>query len=789
MADLDFAGLNSRLLENSHALLREWLPGGSFSGREWVCGDNFGGKGRSFSVNSESGKWAEFNGLGGKGGDLISLYAYLRCNENQGQAFRELSVGTPMEMAEARPSEPATPVARITPPPADAPAPKPQGETYRWPYVDAAGQPIFFVLRWDKPDGEKSVRPVSWDANAGKWIYMGYPAPRPLLGLDELANRPQAPVMLVEGEKARDAARIIVGDRYVVATWPNGALAQDKADWAPLHGRKVHIWPDADLKHYPATLPNKTPHPQAGQLVAPDDQPGRRVALAIAALLVDHCPEVKIIDPGLDESRVDGWDAADALAQGWDWAALLAWARPRMTVYVKPLPVAAPALPLAPIQETTPAAPNARAKAAVVAQRGKQALGAAAMVELNIDDGEQVGQRETFAKVWSDLGLAATRAGVVANVDNVLRVLENRDEFRNVIWFDEFHQKVLTTMDFKTWEFDGDPRPWRDVDHLYLLSFMQRHLGMTKISQTMVEQAVQIYAHSNTKNEPQEWLNALVWDKVPRLEAFFTECFGVDLSEYSGAVSKNFWISMVARILRPGCQVDNMVILEGDQGAFKSSALRIIGGKWHMECRDNIFSKDFNVGLQGRSLVIINEWDKFKKTDAGQLKDIISSPVDPFRPLYEKNHVDHARTCIFVATTNKGVYLVDNTGARRYWPLRVKRVKKARIIEMRSQCFAEAVYRFRAGETWHEVPATEASAQQEERRVVDEWEQVIGKYLEASGDTTIMDVALDCLKIPLQHVDYKVQHRIGDCLLAIGWYAFTTKVDGRMQKLYKPKEE
>lgn len=795
MADLDFAGLNRTLLDNSQALLRSWLPGGALSGTEYICGDAAGGKGRSFSVNWQTGKWAEFNGLGGKGGDLISLYAYLLHNKDQGKAFHELAAGTSMAVAS---QEAAPPVveARITQPPVGTPPPKPQGETSRWAYKDAAGNDIFYVLRWDK-DGDKTVRPVSWDADAGKWIYKGYPDPRPLRGLEKLAARPGVPVMLVEGEKSQDAAELIVGERYVVMTWPNGAAAEGKADWSPLYGRKVHIWQDADLKTYPKK------HPQAGQLMAHDEQPGRRVALAIADLLVDHCPEVKVLDAGEVVDRKDGWDAADALAEGWDWARLFAWAKgrapgdaedraPRMQVYVRP---AQAALPLAPLQAPADPAPSAKVQARAVGAAGKRAVGAAVSVEMNIDDGEAMGQRETFSKVWSDLGLAATRAGAVANVDNVLRVLENRDEFSKVIWWDEFHQKILTKMDFRTWDMEDKPRVWRDVDNLYLLTFMQRHLGMTKISESMVKMAVHVYAYSNVRNEPQEWLNSLVWDQQPRLEGFFSACFGVTYTEYSAAVSKNFWIAMVARLMDPGCQVDNMVILEGDQGAYKSSALRMIGRSWHVECRENILSKDFSIGLKGRSLVIINEWDKFKKTDAAQLKDIISTPVDSFRPLYQEHQVDHGRTCIFIATTNKQTYLLDNTGARRYWPLRTKKVSKKIIAEILDQCYAEALAKFRAWQRsgddkdgWWLVPEAETREEQEARRVADEWEEIFSAFLESSADTTVKDLWVDCLKMPAGHLDAKAQHRIGECLRAIGWYPVSARVDGRPVKLFKKKE-
>jgi uncharacterized protein (DUF927 family) len=116
----------------------------------------------------------------------------------------------------------------------------------RWAYRDGRGRLLGFVLRFDGPDG-KEIRPLTLrDAGQGPvWTQNAFDAPRPLYGLDKLAARPKALVLMVEGEKAADAA----AERFpelVVMTWPGGAKAVGKADLSPLAGRSVIIWPDAD---------------------------------------------------------------------------------------------------------------------------------------------------------------------------------------------------------------------------------------------------------------------------------------------------------------------------------------------------------------------------------------------------------------------------------------------------------------------------------------------------------------------------------------------------------------
>src|SRR5262249_53405052 len=142
----------------------------------------------------------------------------------------------------------------VMPIPADAPAPpathpKLGRPTKSWPYKDAAGSVIGYVLRFDRADG-KEFRPLTlWrDSVSGslEWRWESWPTPGPLYGLQELAVWPFAPVVVCEGEKATDAARRLLPD-FVVVTSPNGNKSADKADWSPLRGRDVVIWPDADL--------------------------------------------------------------------------------------------------------------------------------------------------------------------------------------------------------------------------------------------------------------------------------------------------------------------------------------------------------------------------------------------------------------------------------------------------------------------------------------------------------------------------------------------------------------
>jgi putative DNA primase/helicase len=161
-------------------------------------------------------------------------------------------------------------------------------------------------MRFDPPSG-KEFRPCAlWRSETNgrlEWRWASWPAPRPLYGLDRLAARPSAPVLICEGEKASDAAGRLVPD-YVSIASPNGSKSAGKADWSPLRDREVTIWRDADM---------------AG--AAYSEEVARLASEAGAR-------SVAIIEPpgGVE----DGWDAADAEAGGWataDVNALIAAAR------------------------------------------------------------------------------------------------------------------------------------------------------------------------------------------------------------------------------------------------------------------------------------------------------------------------------------------------------------------------------------------------------------------------------------------------------------------------------
>ena len=722
---MDFESLGRTLLNNCVSYLTEWFPEGKLTGKEYVCGNLSGATGKSLKINIDSGKWADF-ASGEKGGDLVSLFA-AKHGISQGDAFKKLGGDLPVPSNGGNGSSRKPVTLDLTIPPANE-SPTINGAQAIYQYKGSEGETLFYIARFKDGNG-KRLTPYSWSKEKG-WINKSWPAPRPLYGLDRLATNPDKRVLIVEGEKCVDAMFTIDQSIYEVITWSNGTNSVNKADWSPTYGRKILIWPDAD-------------------------PPGIKAAYEIASTLAPHCPEIKILEV---PDNKDGWDVADAIAKGADWKKILEWARPRAELYKRPEPELVPPERL----EEPP--------------------------HITVSEDQGPPPSEGVEQIWEACHVAMTSAKnpqPIMNMDNVLRILEAYPKFKDIIWFDEFHQRLFTT-----WESEKR-REWTDVDNIKLTAFFQRKLGFRRISAEHVSNATMIYAHNNLKNEVKSWMETLKWDEKPRIEMFFVDCLGAKNNLYTLYSSKNWWISMISRVYQPGSKVDNMVVLEGGQGKFKSTALAAVGGEWFTEAHESVISKDFLMILHGNLIVEISELDAFSKAEVSTIKKVITCQKDRFRPPYGRLAQDYPRRCLFVGTTNEDLYLRDSTGGRRFWPIKIGNIDIPKIIDNREQLFAEAVYKYKSGENWWTMPEIETEEEQENRRQRDEiWEDAIKEYLIGRSSVTAWEIATGALKFEdASKINRTHVLRIGKILSYLGWKNKTVRSFGKICKRWVEKEE
>jgi putative DNA primase/helicase len=192
-------------------------------------------------------------------------------------------------------------------------------------------------------------------------------------------------------------------------------------------------------------------------------------------------------------------------------------------------------------------------------------------------------------------------------------------------------------------------------------------------------------------------------------------------------------ISAVARIYRPGVKADHMLILEGEQGARKSTALKILAGEeWFTDELPDLGSKDAAIHMQGVWIVEIAELDAIGRAEVSRIKAFLTRTTDRFRPPYGRHTVEIKRQCVFAGTVNPDTYLRDETGNRRFWPIRCGDIDVEGLARDRDQLWAEAVSRFKSGAIWwlEDKDLLKAARDEQDKRYQsDAWDGLIDRWL------------------------------------------------------------
>jgi len=317
-------------------------------------------------------------------------------------------------------------------------------------------------------------------------------------------------------------------------------------------------------------------------------------------------------------------------------------------------------------------------------------------------------------------------------------------------------------------------RPVRDEDVTAAQEWLQR-AGLVLIGKDSTHSAVDLVARENSFHPVQEYLDSLAWDGVERLLTWLSVYFGANETPYTNAIGQMFLISMVARIYKPGCQVDYMLILEGGQGGKKSSACRVLGGDWFSDnMPENLASKDASQHIRGKWLIELAELHALSRSEITALKAFLTRREEAYRPSYGRKEVKEPRQVVFIGTTNKSVYLRDETGGRRFWPVVVGDVAMDLLKRDRDQLFAEAVARYGRGERWWPTPEFEQQyiePEQEARYEADAWEELIQDYLRRykPARITVAQVARDAVCIETPKLGTIEQRRIAAVLERLQW--------------------
>jgi predicted P-loop ATPase len=381
-------------------------------------------------------------------------------------------------------------------------------------------------------------------------------------------------------------------------------------------------------------------------------------------------------------------------------------------------------------------------------------------------------RQKRVAGGWLANALVDGRGDPVPNLANVMIVLREVREL-DVFAFDEMQREPMLLGSVPGGSSSGSfPRPVQDTDVSQLQEWLQL-AGLLKVTYDTVHQAVDQRARECRYHPVQAYLEPLKWDGKPRLSNWLARYIGADQTPYHARIGRMFLIALVARVYEPGCKADYMLVLEGGQGAGKSTACSILAGKWFSDSLPDVSrDKEASQHLRGKWLVEIAELSATNKSEAEAIKAFITRPTERYRPPWGRREVVEHRQCLFIGTTNQDEYLRDETGARRFWPVKVGKIDLDALSRDREQLFAEAVHVYRAGETWWPDEAFEQEhikPEQEVRRETDPWEDIIREYADTRERVTASEIALHVLAIERGKIGTREHRRIRSILTVLGW--------------------
>lgn len=307
--------------------------------------------------------------------------------------------------------------------------------------------------------------------------------------------------------------------------------------------------------------------------------------------------------------------------------------------------------------------------------------------------------------------------GWKTDIYSITELLIRDRRLLGTIYYDQFSNFPTLSLSMRD-AFKDDTAPdtvgrLSDVHYRCVARWLGRSWGINvKMEQTLA--IVDAWSRKVSRNPLVERLNELhtLWDKKPRLENWLIDYLkaqlitdeGTDITEYLQTVGPRWVISVVARAMKPGRKADCMLVLEGKQGARKSSAVRVLaealGGEYFREGFSLGAGKDSLIALRGRSIIEWGELSGLGKRDLNDIKNFLSQKTDSYRSVYGMTETDWPRTAVFAGTTNESRYLSDPSGGRRFWPVKVGRIDIDRLRDNGDQLWGEAVSLFRAGARW-----------------------------------------------------------------------------------------
>ncbi len=329
------------------------------------------------------------------------------------------------------------------------------------------------------------------------------------------------------------------------------------------------------------------------------------------------------------------------------------------------------------------------------------------------------------------------KGNVVSSINN-LQIIFSEDQNLNGLFGKDARTESIILLKKAPWNENG-----RVIENIFdfkkdiglLNTYVQFYYSFK--DKSMLKDYVTLEAVKNYMHPIQIYLNSLEWDGIKRLETLFIDYIHAEENEFIKSVTKKTLIGAVSKIFRPGHAHDTTVIFSGKQGCGKSLILKKLGGKWFNDSFDSFKGDEAYIKMSKSWIIELSELTAYNNSNIERIKQVLTSTTDTYRDKYAGESKVHIRDCIFFGTTNEETFLKDETGNRRFIPIRVgvNNNKKYNIHDLNQeivdQVWAEAKEYFFNGETNHlsEEEKKYLEEYQKDFKEIDELENEIARYL------------------------------------------------------------
>lgn len=380
---------------------------------------------------------------------------------------------------------------------------------------------------------------------------------------------------------------------------------------------------------------------------------------------------------------------------------------------------------------------------------------------------------------------------IEASINNVYLAVQRPDICQIKIRFDQFKDEIMfAPFGSEEWQ------ALTDADYSRLRIGLEKG-GFKPIGRELIRDIVLLVADEHPFDSAVEWLSRLEWDGVPRVKDFLSEYFKAEKNDYTDAVSLYLWSALAGRVLHPGIKADMVPILIGDQGCGKSSGVAALSPCPDYFCEISFAEKEEDLArkMRGRLVCEIGELRGLHNRDLEAIKAFITRTHENWIPKYREFATQFPRRLIFIGTTNQDEILSDDTGNRRFLPVRVSDVNVEGIKTNLEQLWAEAKELFNIKGIQFNVVENLAKLEHSKYTIRDAWEEIVIEWLHKEDALTgikpiskkyitTAEVLKWAIGIDQKNISRREEIRIGKVLHNLGFKKTVAKIEGKSVKAF-----